>query len=185
MPSTCPICHSEKVSFRGSDFCLPCNWGSMVNGRCMAVRESTGRRCSRDVRAALGGLPLCWQHFHVAEREVLEELEVRAERRATAPPAAPSPTAGFVYYAERCGFVKIGKAVNVQSRLRSIALGGIVMPPGVQPGPVTLLATHAGGLIAERANHERFHADRVAGEWFRLTPALQAHIDLINARRAA
>jgi len=89
-----------------------------------------------------------------------------------------------VYYALREGsaYIKIGSATNVSERLRDLARGGVVMPTDLTPGPMTLLAVHRGGLIAEHAMHDRFAALRVAGEWFRMETLLTEHIELVRSR---
>lgn len=77
-----------------------------------------------------------------------------------------------VYFAERGGLVKIGCSSNVLLRVS-----------GLQ---ARLLAIEPGGFARERELHGLFAAERHGGEWFRRSPALQAHIEsLTDAARVA
>lgn len=81
-----------------------------------------------------------------------------------------------VYYVRRAdGLIKIGyTSRDLRYRLSNLRQ---------EHGPLEVLATHKGGYAAEQANHRRFAALRVTGEWFRPESALLAHIDHINSRR--
>lgn len=73
---------------------------------------------------------------------------------------------GVVYFAQlgTGGPIKIGRAVNVEKRLRCMQTS--------VPEALRLLATSAGGPTEERALHRRFLGHRVRGEWFRPAPEL-------------
>ncbi|MER7733693.1 GIY-YIG nuclease family protein [Streptomyces erythrochromogenes] len=77
-----------------------------------------------------------------------------------------------VYFVEREGFIKIGRSTSLKQRLPSLASGSCLMPDGVKPGPVKLLATTPGDHEVESAFHLRFRRQRVRGEWFRPNKAL-------------
>lgn len=101
----------------------------------------------------------------------LRIARVRAERDARARKAT-------VYYVRRTdGLIKIGYT----GRELRVRLYGLRR----EHGPLEVLTTHSGGYDAEQANHRRFAALRVTGEWFRPEPELLAHIARINARHAS
>jgi hypothetical protein len=74
----------------------------------------------------------------------------------------------LVYFAQGDGLVKIGASSSVTRRVASLR--------------ATLLATEPGGFGREHELHERFAGDRVAGEWFRPSDALLAHIRALSAQ---
>lgn len=81
-----------------------------------------------------------------------------------------SDCVGVVYFI-RCGeFVKIGytRGEDAKSRLQSLQTGN--------PQALELLATAIGDMSDERALHKEFDEYRTAGEWFRNTGRLAAHI---------
>jgi hypothetical protein len=158
--------------------------------RCCALTQE-GHHCRRQPKESegwAGGLPpflrLCNLHSNryfqwrneweseqrqrlsqLATARRLKEEKVKA-RRAT------------VYYVRRAdGLIKIGyTGRDLRYRLSNLRQ---------EHGPLEVLATHEGGYVAEQANHRCFAALRVTGEWFRPEPALLAHIDRINSRRAS
>lgn len=77
-----------------------------------------------------------------------------------------------VYFIRCQDFVKIGYATDVRRRLAAIQISS--------PYEVTLLAECKGGSRLECELHKRFAAHRVRGEWFHLTPDIQAYIDEVN-----
>ncbi|WP_432091033.1 GIY-YIG nuclease family protein [Streptomyces sp. NRRL F-5630] len=85
--------------------------------------------------------------------------------------------AAVVYFVRREGFIKIGTTTSLKSRLASLAQGSCLMPGGVKPGPVELLATTPGGRRTESLYHEMFAAQRVQGEWFRPNKRLLNLVD--------
>ncbi|WPZ05514.1 GIY-YIG nuclease family protein [Pelagerythrobacter marinus] len=72
------------------------------------------------------------------------------------------------------GQVKIGHSCNPQRRLETLQSGC--------PMPLVIEATMRGGRAQEMALHSRFAAHRRQGEWFELTPEIDA---LITERRRA
>lgn len=78
-----------------------------------------------------------------------------------------------VVYFIRCncsvGFIKIGLADNVPSRLAALQ--------GCCPYKLEVIATMPGGVSAEKEMHKQFSHAREIGEWFRPTPDLLAFIE--------
>lgn len=87
----------------------------------------------------------------------------------------------YVYAAQAADFVKIG--ISYAPEFRVMQLKTCKRPAatvGIRP---TLLAyTPAWNLWAEREAHEQLAADRAEGEWFHLTPAVQAFVDSMSIR---
>jgi hypothetical protein len=76
-----------------------------------------------------------------------------------------------VYYLRQGDRVKIGTTASPRQRFGAI-------------WHEEVLAFERGDRHLERRRHERFAADRFAGsEWFRVTPALTAHIDVLAGGR--
>jgi len=74
----------------------------------------------------------------------------------------------FVYFLRMNEFVKIGYASDWKQRLSSIQTG---IPYTVIP-----LLVLSGDIRLEEELHRLFHADRYRGEWFRMSPAIEAFI---------
>lgn len=74
----------------------------------------------------------------------------------------------YVYFIQCEQFVKIGRASDVEARLRGLQK--------TMPFTLRLLATEEGGEPRETDLHVRFAALRHRGEWFRLEGALESHI---------
>ena len=98
----------------------------------------------------------------------------RREGAAGAPPtispairSTPVPV-GCIYVveAEGLGLVKIGMAVDVAARMRSLQ--------NMSPARLIVLAAFYAecATVAECALHQRFRADRRHGEWFAATPEI-------------
>lgn len=190
-------------------------WDSRADGRCRFTVAGGTRPCARDAPSAFGGLPVCHQHFEKLRQAAMSQLasevvydavggllpSVRSllgeaddhlaakesKRRARARQKALRAAAerSLIYYAEREGYVKIGRTTNLTKRIKDLSRGGVIYPDGVGLGPVVLLATHKGGEVAEARLHERFATDRVAGEWFRKSDLLAAHIVSVITKQAA
>lgn len=92
----------------------------------------------------------------------LEEYEAR--------PAEP-PCPCDVYVIRCQGFVKIGKAAKVESRIATLRIGN--------PFDLELIAhlTEGDGHALERALHQRFAAHRHRFEWFREEGELAAWVE--------
>jgi hypothetical protein len=75
-----------------------------------------------------------------------------------------------VYFAESCGYIKIGFAKDPIARASSLTEKG-TRPLDVPHGaPVDLIGWVPGGYWQEGAFHARFIDRRVRGEWFDLDP---------------
>lgn len=83
-----------------------------------------------------------------------------------------------VYYIGVTGedFVKIGTTKNLQARLRSLSTAR------ADGDRLVILATEPGSYDVEQRRHEQFAEARGHGEWFKVTPDLQAHIDMLALR---
>lgn len=180
--------------------------GNITCGARWATQRGRPEVCGNWAEWWLGDSPLCSHHAGRAfasldrymERTIQERLtnalarrtndellqDAEDERREAMRVVRYSPDA-TVYYAERGEFIKIGSTTNVTKRLQELARRSVKCPRGMTMGPVTLLATHSGGMNAERILHDRFAIERDLGEWFRKSPRLLAHIDRIVVRRAA
>lgn len=81
----------------------------------------------------------------------------------------------MIYFitAREIGRVKIGISDNPRRRFASMQTGS----------PVALKLERAcgGSLASEKVLHERFSAYRVIGEWFHLSPEIEAHMDTLAA----
>ena len=86
----------------------------------------------------------------------------------------------YVYFIECEGFVKIGKAVNVQARLKQLKSpgDGTLKPPHIDMKKAKLLGTVTGGLGTEGMFHRELHSHRVEGEWFKLNTKVAQTIEL-------
>jgi len=79
-----------------------------------------------------------------------------------------------VYFirATQSGHIKIGRSVDVQTRMRALWR---------ESGQtLELLATIPGGPYEERVLHHIFRDDRLYGEWFRPSPRLLSFVDTID-----
>ena len=83
----------------------------------------------------------------------------------------PPPRVDVVYYLRQGDRVKIGTTANPVQRFAAIRHEEV-------------LAFERGDRRRERERHELFAADRFPGsEWFRMTPALAEHIDVLAGGR--
>jgi len=84
----------------------------------------------------------------------------------------------LVYFAGRGDTVKIGISVNPKERIRNLQVAS--------PDRLTLLATQEGGKEVELELHERFKADHIMGEWFKMSDGLRRYIkSLPKPKRAS
>jgi hypothetical protein len=79
----------------------------------------------------------------------------------------------FIYFVQAGDFVKIGQSKEWKQRLRFLQTG--------MPHEITPILVFADRPVLEKKLHSRFKADRVRGEWFRLS---QQIIDYIGKNRA-
>jgi len=108
--------------------------------------------------------------------------EIKKRREDEVDPDVPNPEpeqpkAGVVYIIKAGERVKIGFTTNLESRLGSYRTNC--------PFPPEVLCKSPGTPRDEAAVHLRFHEHRLHGEWFHLTPEIQAYIDEVNAGVAA
>lgn len=80
---------------------------------------------------------------------------------------------GLVYFI-RCesGPIKIGRARNAEQRLAELQTGN--------PNALSIVATVAGGVVAERNYHAKFAEHRLRGEWFAPHPDILAEIERLT-----
>jgi hypothetical protein len=110
--------------------------------------------------------------------EYFPDLAIPFAERTLHVPAAPrpsdSPTGGYVYLVRSPYGVKIGKSVNVKSRLRLFEVK--------LPFPITVehYAWFDDYSFAERDLHRQYHAKRLEGEWFDLSDADIAKIKTLG-----
>lgn len=76
---------------------------------------------------------------------------------------------GFIYFASDGHAVKIGFAIDVAERMKTLQTGN--------PRPITVLATIVGDVLTERRLHRYFVRVRLQGEWFRMTKTLVRFIE--------
>jgi hypothetical protein len=82
------------------------------------------------------------------------------------------PTGELVYFIGAGEFVKIGFTASLTVRVCDLQVAN--------PHPLRILACIRGDRDLEYDYHQRFADCRHFGEWFRLTPELQAEIDRLN-----
>jgi Meiotically up-regulated gene 113 len=89
------------------------------------------------------------------------------------------PTFTYFVEAEGTGRVKIGKSDRVGKRLKSLQTAcphkltiRLVLPVGWES-----LANHPTGSWGETVVHDRFEKFRIQGEWFHLSPEIEAFIN--------
>jgi hypothetical protein len=107
----------------------------------------------------------------------LNVLTARSSLRTTTEPRpSGTPTGGYVYLVRSPYGVKIGKSVNVKSRTRLFEVK--------LPFPITVehYAWFEDYSFAERDLHRQYHAKRLEGEWFDLSPADIAEIKMLGKR---
>lgn len=109
----------------------------------------------------------------------IERLRSDEEARSVQPqPATADRLVYFIGGAD--GPVKIGSSANPSARLKEVQTGSF--------RALSILAVRLGGFAQERAYHHRFAADRLHGEWFARSPALEAEIaslSRLNKEQAA
>lgn len=109
-----------------------------------------------------------------AKWKTREAIREARERAWIAEMDAEPERLGFCYFAGHRGLVKIGFSVEVDRRLSEIRNQYCL-------DSIDLLATARGHRYREAHYHQKFAADRLHGEWFRLSPAIQDEIDKLNA----
>jgi hypothetical protein len=79
----------------------------------------------------------------------------------------------YVYFVATKGMVKVGFSSMILDRLSKLS--------AQSPTPMRLLAAIPGGRDVERRYHEALAADRIKGEWFRLSGSVKAAIAAVKA----
>jgi hypothetical protein len=110
--------------------------------------------------------------FRLDWETILKWWESALERRA-----GRFQPDGYVYVLGGGGFHKIGKAANLDRRIRQLA---IQLPWPVSVEHVIECEDHS---LAEKSLHERFADKRAHGEWFRLEPDDLADLKAIERMR--
>jgi hypothetical protein len=105
-------------------------------------------------------------HSHLHFRFPHEVMSCLYDYRPDALP--PEDLSGYVYFISDGERVKIGRSVNIESRLNALQTSTAV--------PLKLLAAIPGGG-RERELHRRFAHLRIRGEWFRLGDDLRQFIE--------
>lgn len=85
------------------------------------------------------------------------------------PPSPGAPRGEFVYFMYSAGRIKIGYSRGSEGRLKTLKTAA-AFPP------VIVLVMH-GSMGDEADFHIRFHADRLHGEWFTLSPNIRRFLN--------
>ena len=171
---------------------------------CYWLVGNDSRPCANIAHHVFGRMTFCTQHAKDFLPAVLAEIHespkfrdlVIAEmdeydideahlwtehRKQIRPLTASGPwRAHAVYFAERDGFVKIGRTSNIDKRMHDVGKGSC-MPQGMSVGPVKLLAVIycdciTKGCVREKHFHDKFGAQWLEGEWFLLDLQLASFI---------
>lgn len=150
--------------------------------RCRYLKPNN-HQCTAEAADPDSDMLLCFKHLQWAYEVVARALKPTAEQwrehqewmewRATQHPnvghvGLPTSDASIVYYVRFQHLVKIGTTINLTKRLTAIPHDEV-------------LATERGDYTIENERHWQFRDDRVKGEWFRMSPALMAHIARLDA----
>lgn len=117
----------------------------------------------------------------LAERVYHERMRALAETlhfapRRLKPPRRDASGLTYIYFVSDGEFIKIGRAVDVLKRIRSLQSG--------HPRQLTVLTTMLTSLETERLLHRRFDPlrakARASGEWFRPEGDLMAFIERLR-----
>ena len=146
------------------------------------VKYGAGGRCDARLSHIITEVAFEWykgRPIHLNARWLCKGYASRVRLYSEPPEELPlCPTCGwkdaqggpFVYFAERDGRIKIGFSTAPGQRAHSLHSD--------------LLAFMPGDLATERAMHHRFAEDRIAGEWFRPSPALRSFIAELQEQAA-
>ncbi len=104
-----------------------------------------------------------------ADPDLIYAALASAQWRAAHPEWRKKQVVGHVYFIQdEDGYIKIGFALNVHDRLKSLQTGS--------RQELRLLASIAGSVQSEHDLHRQFSADRERGEWFRPSSDLLEYI---------
>ncbi|QUT04085.1 GIY-YIG nuclease family protein [Sphingobium phenoxybenzoativorans] len=113
--------------------------------------------------------------FRVWESKIPQHVKDRWAQAGVAAEQPVYPQGSIVYFLAGVEpYVKIGFSNDLAHRVAQLQSGS----------PVTLrLLAHLprGTHHDEKKYHRRFHGSRAVGEWFTLTPEIQAEIDRLNS----
>lgn len=110
-----------------------------------------------------------------SDPELIRAALASAQWRAARPGWRPGQRPGHVYFIQdQDGFIKIGFAIDVKSRLKTLQTGS--------RQELRLVASIPGDERSEHELHRRFHRGHVRGEWFNPSEDL---VSLIEGVRAA
>jgi hypothetical protein len=124
-------------------------------------------------KAIKGKLNEAYQQGH-ADCEAQAASKSDAEWRGWSSTRHQRERGAKVYFIQSAGSeIKIGKAVDVQSRLKGLQTS--------HPHALTILAITDGGKAQEAEYHARFAVHRLHGEWFSPHPDILAEIDRLNS----
>lgn len=87
---------------------------------------------------------------------------------APRPTVAPQSKGNVYFIADEDGFIKIGHARSVSSRVQSLQIAS--------RQALRVIGSTPGSISDEKALHAKFASAHVRGEWFRPTAALVAYI---------
>lgn len=172
------------------------DWTHVRGEGCVAARSDL-TQCRQE---PLSGLPFCPGHFDKAWRAILSwvvgarsevadamaDFDYRSELRDHQMDVAMVRdarrqlllSAERVYFFAAGDFVKIGRSINPEKRVKT--LGATKAPDEVDLTAGELLGTIPGGCFVESMLHLRFRPHRVIGEWFLLEPIRESVLGLIE-----
>lgn len=122
--------------------------------------------------------PVCVNHMislSLYYSEYRSGISLRALEASPAREKQPAPDdRGVIYYVQFGDLIKIGTTTNLSQRLSAL-------------GPVLLLVTEPGSYELESLRHQQFAACRTSkrGEWFKPSPDLLSHIEMLKAHAAS
>lgn len=92
----------------------------------------------------------------------------------------------FVYFIQSGDFVKVGWSKQPELRVDQIRRGGRALrPTGGLPEDPKLLAYYPGTMSDEADLHRQFQSTHDQGEWFTMSPELEAHIEWAKKAQAS
>jgi hypothetical protein len=112
-----------------------------------------------------------WHHARIKLKMDDHRARMAADdaRRALLPKPTEYHHDPVVYYLRFGDRVKIGTSINLKKRLQALQYDA-------------LLAVEPGSYGLEKQRHEQFANDRLIGEWFSESAALQSHVRDVGSR---